>query len=88
MRLPRQVEELIVEIMTRDEDTFLPQRCENFMAGLENAGYVFVPKELTPAIACALKMCSPPEAQSPEAVAQLVKDYTTVWWRVVAVANQ
>lgn len=43
--LPRQVEELIVEIMTRDESAFLPQRCEDFVAGLRDAGYVIAPAD-------------------------------------------
>jgi hypothetical protein len=53
---------------------------------LDAAGYVILPKELTPAVACALERAAPPEAQSKEAVAQLVEDYREMWSHVIASA--
>lgn len=58
------------------------------IAHLEAAGYALVPIKLTPAIACALEMCGPPEAQKPEALEQLVKDYEAEWSHVIAAACQ
>ena len=46
---------------------------------------VIMPKELTPAIACALENCASPEAQTSGALEQLVKDYNEIWSNVVAV---
>lgn len=51
-------------------------------------GWKLVPVELTPEIACALEMCGPPETQTPEAVAALVKDYSETWSHVLAAAPQ
>lgn len=59
---------------------------ESLRSALEAEGLVIVPKKLTPAIACALEMCAPPEAQTPGALEQLVKDYEDVWSHVIAAA--
>ena len=51
---------------------------------LDAEGLVIMPKELTPAIACALENCAPPEAQTSDALEQLVKDYNDIWSAVIA----
>ena len=56
--------------------------------GMDAEGLVIVPKEITPAIACALEMCGPPESQTPEALAQLVEDYRVQWSHVIASATR
>ena len=75
-------------IQTGDSPMFDEDEVETILSRLDDAGFVIVPKELTPAIACALEMCAPPEAQTPGAVAKLVEDYRDTWGHVIAASQQ
>lgn len=69
------------------EANIVGEEADRALAMIDKLGFAIVPKELTPAIACALEMCAPPEAQTPGALEQLVKDYREVWSHVLAAAN-
>jgi hypothetical protein len=43
-----------------------------------------IPRELTGEIACILEDCSPPDKQTPEAVAALIEGYQPTWDRILA----
>lgn len=91
----------VIEIMARG----ISDRCINTLdvpadelaaaalTALSAAGYVVVPREITPEIACALEDCAPPDHPTWDthsckdaAIAKLVEDYTEKWADILATA--
>jgi hypothetical protein len=75
------VEEAADEIESLQAQVTIAQRSNGFQL-LSGAAQRALPEKLTGEIACILEDCGPPDRQSPEALAELIRHYQPTWDRI------